>query len=106
MLEALVAALPHLLLSADETSNSDTGMQPQYSSSVGQLVTMVLGACSTAGLPGMLCVLRLPAMLAPHMEVLLARNQVSPRLTCLQLYGGSSIVYFLANPDLNLDFRR
>ena len=100
MLEALVAALPHLLLSADETPDS------QQSSSIGQLVAMVLGACSTVGLTGMLCVLRLPALLAPHMEALLARKQVSPHHTMPTIVWKIQCCVIFAEPDLNPDSSR
>lgn len=85
MLEALVAALPEVLLLADEHPPSDVGMHRQHSGSVDQLVSLVLGACSAAGVPGVLSVLRLPALLAPHVEALLARGQVSPRSPCMKL---------------------
>ena len=79
LLEALLEALPVLVLALspeDAQSAEGSGAALERGNGVEALVSVVLRAGASAGGAGVLTVLRLPALLAPHVGEILAHSGV------------------------------
>lgn len=80
-----MAALPALVLAlspGSEQSVAETGAVLERGNGVEALVSVVLRGGAGSGVAGVLAVLRLPSLLAPHVGGILAHSGVRQSLQC------------------------